>query len=178
MLRGSRKSEMRSRKADCKLTVNSAIALMGKLIHLTSCHTFLFISVMRISWNINTGSRNGIFSMKSLFTICLFSIYCYEHLIDQATEKALFETLPQDIWAWYTEYLLSDMSLKFLALLPSSNLVVLKKKPIRLKKKLQHRAGETFVLQCILFTVLWPVLITFTVNLHLFIQGEVWWPHG
>ena len=68
MLRGSGKSEMRSRKAERKLTVNSAIALIGKLIHVTSCHTFLLISAMRISWYIDTGSHKlkifGVFTVK------------------------------------------------------------------------------------------------------------------
>ena len=141
MLRGSRKSEMRSRKADCKLTVNSAIALMGKLIHLTSCHTFLFISVMRISWYINTGSGNGIFSMKSLFTICLFSILLWTS--DRSSYwKSTVWIAAQDIWAWCTEYLLKDTSLKFLVLLPVSNLVLFEKMPVRLKKKPQQRAGD------------------------------------
>ena len=82
-----------------------------------------------------------------LWNLCLqfaFLAYCYEHLIDQATEKALFEMLPQDIWAWYTEYLLSDMSLKFLALLPSSNLVVLKKKANEIKKEAPTKGRWNF----------------------------------
>ena len=94
-------------------------------------------------WKFGKSNRNfwSNGTRPSITIICLFSILLWTS--DRSSYwKSTVWIAAQDIWAWCTEYLLKDTSLKFLVLLPVSNLVLFEKMPVRLKKKPQQRAGD------------------------------------